>query len=249
MNNAFLTLQQVSYHYPDTAHVVSAIDWSVPSGAFHCLLGRSGCGKSTLLKLAAGLLAPTSGHITQAGSPVHGPSLATSFVFQSPTLLDWLSVIDNVLLPLSLRGRPNATDTATANALLIELGLHDMQHKQPQQLSGGEQSRVAIARALITQPSLLLMDEPFAALDALTREALQDSLLAVCHQHGITVLFVTHDISEAVYLSDHIAVMKNGRIDAEQDITLARPRAPSIRHSAAFNAACVRLRSAMENTP
>lgn len=249
MDKVFLTLQQVSYHYPDAEAVVNKVDWAIPSGGFHCLLGRSGCGKSTLLKLAAGLLLPTNGTVTQAGLPVCSPSSATSFVFQSPTLLDWLSVIDNVLLPLSLRGRPNTTDTARAHALLTELGLHDMQHRHPQQLSGGQQSRVAIARALITQPRLLLMDEPFAALDALTREALQDSLLAVCHQHGISVLFVTHDISEAVYLADHVAIMKNGHIDSEQEITLARPRALNLRHSAAFNAACVRLRHAMENTP
>lgn len=245
----FLTFQQVSYNYPDATHGVSDINWSIPPGAFHCLLGRSGCGKSTLLKLAAGLFLPTQGQITQSGLPVRGPNSATGFVFQAPTLLDWLSVIDNVLLPLRLRGRPSTADVARAHALLTELGLHDTLNRHPQQLSGGQQSRVAIARALVTQPRLLLMDEPFAALDALTRESLQDTLLQACHQHGISVLFVTHDISEAVYLADQVILMKNGYLDSAHAISLARPRAPDLRHSVAFNTACLKLRHAMETTP
>ncbi|HUG58771.1 MAG TPA: ABC transporter ATP-binding protein [Candidimonas sp.] len=248
MDDAFLNMRQVSYRYPDAPVAISQVDWLMPAGAFHCLLGRSGCGKSTLLKLAAGLLSPEAGHVLLEGKPVRGPGPATGFVFQTPTLLEWLSVVDNVLLPVSLQRSPNAADTAQARALLEELGLGTMQDRYPHQLSGGQQSRVAIARALLTRPRLLLMDEPFAALDALTREELQDILLAVCRQHGTSVLFVTHDIAEAVYLADRVAVMDKGRITFEESIALARPRPPGLRHSAQFNAICASLRHVMDNT-
>ena len=248
MDDAFLNMRQVSYRYPDAPVAISQVDWLMPAGAFHCLLGRSGCGKSTLLKLAAGLLSPEAGHVLLESKPVRGPGPATGFVFQTPTLLEWLSVVDNVLLPVSLQRSPNAADTAQARALLEELGLGTMQDRYPHQLSGGQQSRVAIARALLTRPRLLLMDEPFAALDALTREELQDILLAVCRQHGTSVLFVTHDIAEAVYLADRVAVMDKGRITFEESIALARPRPPGLRHSVQFNAICASLRHVMDNT-
>jgi len=245
MDDPFLSMRQVSFGYPDAPLAVSQVDWLMPPGAFHCLLGRSGCGKSTLLKLAAGLLLPDAGVVLLEGEPVRGPGPATGFVFQAPTLLEWLSVIDNVLLPVSLKRLPEPSDFAHARALLDELGLGSMQGRYPSQLSGGQQSRVAIARALLTRPRLLLMDEPFAALDALTREELQATLLAVCSQHGTSVLFVTHDIAEAVYLADHVAVMDGGRIIFEQAIVLPRPRSPGLRHSAQFNAVCARLRQIM----
>lgn len=248
MDDVFLNMHQVSYRYPDAPVAISQVDWLMPAGAFHCLLGRSGCGKSTLLKLAAGLLSPEAGHVLLEGKPVRGPGPATGFVFQTPTLLEWLSVLDNVLLPVSLQRSPNAADTAQARALLEELGLGTMQDRHPHQLSGGQQSRVAIARALLTRPRLLLMDEPFAALDALTREELQDILLAVCRQHGTSVLFVTHDIAEAVYLADRVAVMNKGRITFEESIALARPRSPGLRHSVQFNAICASLRHVMDDT-
>lgn len=248
MNDGFLIMQGVSLAYPDTPGVINEVDWQLPAGAFHCLLGRSGCGKSTLLKLAAGLLLPDTGKVWLGGEPVRAPGPLTGFVFQAPTLLEWLNIIDNVLLPISLQRRPHAADTARAQALLDELGLGALHKRYPRQLSGGQQSRVAIARALIRQPRLLLMDEPFAALDALTREALQVNLLAVCRQHGTSVLFVTHDIAEAVYLGDHVAVMDAGRIVFEQAIALARPRSSEVRHSAPFNAICARLRHVMDTT-
>ncbi len=248
MDDVFLSMRQVSYRYPDAPVAVSDVDWLMPAGAFHCLLGRSGCGKSTLLKLASGLLLPEAGSVSLEGQPVCGPSPATGFVFQAPTLLEWLSVLQNVLLPVSLQRSPDAADTAHAQALLDELGLETMHDRYPRQLSGGQQSRVAIARALLTQPRLLLMDEPFAALDALTREELQDILLAVCRQHGTSVLFVTHDIAEAVYLADRVAVMNRGRIACEKSIALARPRSPGLRHSTQFNAICASLRQVMDTT-
>ncbi|SHG71062.1 ABC transporter ATP-binding protein [Pollutimonas bauzanensis] len=246
MDDVFLSMRQVNYRYPGAAVGVDEVDWSMPAGAFHCLLGRSGCGKSTLLKLAAGLLLPESGAIMIEGQPVRGPGLATGFVFQTPTLLEWLSVIDNVLLPVSLQRRPGTADTARARVLLEQLGLHALHGRYPRQLSGGQQSRVAIARALLTQPRLLLMDEPFAALDALTREELQDTLLAACRLRGTSVLFVTHDITEAVYLGDRVAVMDHGRIRCDEPVELACPRSPGLRHSPQFNAVCAKLRRAME---
>lgn len=244
-DNVFLNMREVSFGYPGHPAVVSGVDWQIPAGEFHCLLGRSGCGKSTLLKLAAGLLLPVSGEVLLGGTSVRGPGRLTGFVFQSPTLLEWLNVLDNVLLPLSLQHSPAAVDRAYARNLLDELGLDGLHHRYPTQLSGGQQSRVAIARALVTRPPLLLMDEPFAALDALTREDLQDTLLQVCREHGTSVLFVTHDISEAVYLADDVAVMDGGRIVWKQAVELARPRPAGVRHSVEFNAHCANLRQVM----
>ena len=248
MHDFFLDMRNVHFGYSHGAPVVDGVSWAMTAGAFHCLLGRSGCGKSTLLKLAAGLLLPDQGAVLLEGKSLRRPGPVTGFVFQSPTLLEWLTVLDNVLLPISLRGTPAPADTARARALLDELGLADMDHRYPAQLSGGQQSRVAIARALITQPRLLLMDEPFAALDALTREALQDALLDVCRVHGTSVLFVTHDIAEAVYLADRVAVMDRGRIVHAQDIGLPRPRPAKLRHDAAFNGYCSALRQVMDAT-
>lgn len=246
MDRLLLRMRQVSYRYPGSRAAVADVDWSLPQGAFHCLLGRSGCGKSTLLKLAAGLLLPQSGAITLDGEPVSEPDTRTGFVFQTPTLLEWASVIDNVLLPFSLRRRPGADDVAHAEEVLDHVGLLPLRHRHPNQLSGGQQSRVAIARALLARPRLLLMDEPFAALDALTREELQDSLLALCSQYDSAVLFVTHDIAEAAYLADRVAVMDRGRIVADIPIELERPRRPALRHGMAFTEVCAHLRRGME---
>lgn len=246
-DQALLHLRQVSYRHPGSAtSAIQKIDWVLPRGAFHCLLGRSGCGKSTLLKLAAGLLLPKSGSIMNNGKAILGPGMNTGFVFQAPTLLEWASVIDNVLLPVSLHRHPDAADLEYARDLLQEVGLLALQHRHPSQLSGGQQSRVAIVRALLGKPGLLLMDEPFAALDALTREDLQDVLLKLCRQHGMSVLFVTHDIAEAAYLADHVAIMDHGRIVSHFPVRLERPRRPALRQSAAFNEVCASLRLCLE---
>ena len=244
--DAFLHMRQVRYAYPGAGVVIDDVDWSLPEGAIHCLLGRSGCGKSTLLKLAAGLLLPDSGEVVVGGMPVREPGLATGFVFQAPTLLAWLSVLDNVLLPVSLKRRATAADITHATELLEQVGLQDFHRRYPDQLSGGQQSRVAIARALLPAPRLLLMDEPFAALDALTREELQDTLLAVCRRQGTSVLFVTHDIAESVYLGDRVAVIEHGQVRCTVDVPLPRPRLPGQRHGTDFNAVCARLRQVME---
>ena len=242
---SFLALRQVGFTFPGWPAVVSEVDWDVEEGEFHCLVGRSGCGKTTLLKLAAGLLHPDEGHIRLRGAELLAPGPALGFVFQSPTLLEWHRVLDNVLLPVSLQHRPTAAEIEKAQQLLAQLGLSAHVRHYPRQLSGGQQSRVALARALILEPSLLLLDEPFAALDAITREELQDDLLQMCRTRRTTVLFVTHDIAEAVYLADRVAVMEGGRIAADIRVELARPRTAATRTSAEFMQHCARVRAAM----
>ncbi len=237
----FLHIEGAVYTYPGRAPIVNGIDWRLQAGGFHCLVGRSGCGKTTLLKLAAGLLAPQTGRVLQADGRPATPGAHLGYVFQAPTLLDWQHVIDNVLLPVSLQRRPLPADIDRAQSLLAMLGLSDHAQHYPRQLSGGQQSRVALARALILEPALLLLDEPFAALDAITRGELQDDLLRMCRLRNTTVLFVTHDISEAVYLGDRVAVMHQGRMIADLPVDLPAPRTQAMRHGAAFNATCARV--------
>lgn len=241
-----LDMQQVSYTYPGWPPVVRQVDWTMLAGEFHCLVGRSGCGKTTLLKLAAGLLQPQRGQVMVQGEPALQPGSGTGFVFQSPTLLAWLSVLDNVMLPIALHRRAQVHERARALHLLEQMGLSSHAQHYPSQLSGGQQSRVAIARALVTQPPILLMDEPFAALDAITREELQDVLLTLCSEQATSVFFVTHDVSEAVYLADRVAVMTAGRLHGDLHVSLPRPRRQALRYSAEFNAICVALRAAMD---
>ncbi len=235
----FLHLDAVSFAYPGFAPQVRSLTLSLPVGTVHCLVGRSGCGKTTLLKLAAGLLQPTAGRVLLRGHRPCDPR-EVGFVFQSPTLLDWLSVRDNVLLPVSLQRRPQPADVRAADALLEQLGLATHATRYPRQLSGGQQSRVALARALLLQPPLLLLDEPFAALDAITREEVQRDLLRLCRGRGASVLFVTHDIAEAVFLGDRVSVMADGALvrsfELGRDHGLGTP---------AFVAACTQVREAL----
>ena len=234
-----LSLRDVRFAFPGWPATVDGANLEVERGAFHCLVGRSGCGKATLLKLAAGLLVPQSGEVA-----FDGRAQDIGFVFQSPNLLEWLRVIDNVLLPVTLHHRPSMQEQQRAQQLLARLGLAAHAGKYPRQLSGGQQSRVALARALILQPSLLLLDEPFAALDAITREELQRDLLAASRDAGTTVLFVTHDIAEAVYLGDRVDVVEDGRI--AQEIAIALPdRAPAVRYTAGFAQQCAAVRAAL----
>lgn len=250
----FVAIDRATYVYENlTARnhepIVDGIDWTIAQGEFHCLVGRSGCGKTTLLKLAAGLLRPTAGTVHIQGAEVRAPSPQVGFVFQAPTLLEWRSVLDNVLLPIALARRPRPQDRQKALELLGRVGLSAYADRHPQKLSGGQQSRVAIARALITEPAVLLLDEPFAALDAITREELQDDLLRLCALHRTTVLFVTHDIAEAIYLADRVAVMEKGRFRHALTVDLDRPRGRDLRYSQPFNALCRELRRAMDAPP
>lgn len=242
----FLAIDNVSFTYPGWPPVVNSVDWDIAEGEFHCLVGRSGCGKTTLLKLAAGLLHPDTGSIQLQGRQLLAPGPQLGFVFQSPTLLEWHRVIDNVLLPVSLQHTPAREEIARAEQLLALLGLSAHARQYPRQLSGGQQSRVALARALILDPALLLLDEPFAALDAITRGELQDDLLQMCSLRRSTVMFVTHDIAEAVYLGDRVAVMDGGRIVRDIRIDVPKPRVPDVRYGADFNRHCARVREAMD---
>ena len=236
----FVEFRDVAFRYPGHAPVVKDIDLALAPGEVHCLVGRSGCGKTTLLKLAAGLLTPSAGQVLLQGRrPAGGAQVG--FVFQAPTLLDWLKVRDNVLLPISLQRRPASQDIAAADALLAQLGLASFVDRYPRQLSGGQQSRVALARALLLQPPLLLLDEPFAALDAITREEVQRDLLRLVRERGTSVLFVTHDIAEAVFLGDRVSVIARGHIVR----TVAVGDEAGRRDSPAFGAACAQLREAL----
>ena len=245
---AFLDIEQVGFTYPGRPPVVHGVDWQVPAGQIHCLLGRSGCGKTTLLKLAAGLLRPQSGRILLRGAELAQPGPQLGFMFQAPTLLEWHTALANVLLPVSLQRRPTPQDEGRALALLGQLGLASHAQHHPRHLSGGQQSRVALARALVLDPPLLLLDEPFAALDAITRAELQDDLLRTCRERGTTVLFVTHDINEAVYLGDRIALMHGGRIVQDWTIGLPAPRTQDMGHGTAFNGYCSEVRAAMDRS-
>jgi len=216
----FLALNEVSFAYPGEAPIFEHLTLSLAPGDFHCLVGRSGGGKTTLLKCAAGLLHPTSGSVQIDAKSLNGPSRHVGFVFQTPSLLEWRTVLDNVLLPIALHRRVTRLDRDRAAALLAQMGIADHADRHPQYLSGGQQSRVALARALVTDPPALCMDEPFAALDAITREELQNDLRKLTRSKGTTVLFVTHDIAEAVSLASHVSVMDAGRITRSLQVDL-----------------------------
>ena len=242
---SFLSLSRVGFSFPGWPHALHDIDLHIEQGEMHCLVGRSGSGKTTLLKIAAGLLSPATGTIALRGRAPAAQRADIGFMFQSPTLLEWRRVIDNVLLPVSLQRPPSAEDRRKARQLLAQLGLAEHSERYPRQLSGGQQSRVALARAMVLEPVLLLLDEPFAALDAITREELQQDLLATCSERGTTALFVTHDIGEAVFLGDRVTLLREGAITRQLVVPLARPRSPGQRDTPAFAAMKRALREAM----
>jgi NitT/TauT family transport system ATP-binding protein len=202
------------------------VSLEVYSREFVSIVGRSGCGKSTLVNIIGGLLPPSGGAVEVQGRPVTGPPEAIGMVFQSPVLLPWRTVLDNVLLPVEILGLPREPALRAARDLLALAGLQDFAGAFPHALSGGMQQRVAICRALVFDPEILIMDEPFGALDAMTREEMGSELLRLWHERRKTVLFVTHSISEAVFLSDRVIVMtpRPGRIGEALAIDLPRPR-------------------------
>jgi NitT/TauT family transport system ATP-binding protein len=208
-------------------------------GEFVSLLGPSGCGKTTLLRIVAGLIPQTSGTVTVAGREVCGPYRDYGFVFQAPSLMPWRSVLDNVLYPMEILGRSDGQAKRRARELLALVGLEAFEKSRPHELSGGMQQRAALCRALIHAPRLLLMDEPFGALDELTRLEMNDLLLTVRQQTGASVLFVTHSISEAVYLADKVLVFSRrpARVSVEIPVTLPQPRNHQVRFTHAFTKA------------
>lgn len=227
---------------------LEGIGLEVRRGEFVSLVGPSGCGKSTLLKLIAGLYRTTRGDVAVAGQPVSGPSRDIGVVFQSPVLLPWRTVLRNVLLPVEVRRQDSASFEHRALSLLATMGLEEFHDRYPSELSGGMQQRVAIARALIQDPAILLMDEPFAALDAMTRESLNLELLRIWQSTGKTVVFVTHSILEAVFLSGRVVVMSSrpGRILATVEVKLPTPRTLDIIGSPAFGRLTSYIRAVLE---
>ncbi|WP_149537948.1 ABC transporter ATP-binding protein [Siccirubricoccus phaeus] len=217
---------------------------TVAPGEFVAIVGASGCGKSTLLRLVAGLLPATAGHVVLDGRPVTEPRADTAMVFQAATLLPWADVLRNVTFPLRLMRRAGRETEARARALLATAGLAGFEHRRPRELSGGMQQRVAICRALLQEPRVLLMDEPFGALDALTREEMSLELLRIWQGREMAVLFVTHSIPEAVLLADRVVVMspRPGRVAEIIPVKLPRPRSFDQEGSAEFQAAAQRIR-------
>ncbi|WEO77832.1 ABC transporter ATP-binding protein [Cryobacterium sp. SO2] len=228
-----------------TIHALTESNLQIPSGQFVSVLGPSGCGKSTLLRIIAGLATPTAGAVHIGTEHVTGPSRQVGIAFQTPSLLQWYTVAENIGLPAKLDKRNNkAAVEARVEELLDMVKLSGLGGKYPRELSGGMRQRVAIARCLVSDPAVILMDEPFGALDAITREHMHDELLSIWQASGATVFFITHDISEAVYLSDRVIVMspRPGRIVADLTVDLPRPRGEATRQMPEFARLAAELR-------
>ncbi len=240
--SALLTLSSVSKTFASGVSALSGIDLRVNAGEFVAILGASGCGKSTLLRLIADLSEPTSGTVQWAGA-AHGAAGRLGFVFQDATLMPWASAADNVYLPLRLAGLGRAEAAPRIAEALAAVELGDFAEAFPRELSGGMRMRVSIARALVTQPDVLLLDEPFAALDEPTRFKLNEDLLRLWRTRNLTVIFVTHSVFESVFLSQRVIVMSRrpGRVHADLPIDLPYPRDATLRMSAGFGAACHRV--------
>ena len=226
---SFIELREITKTYPtlqqETLLALQNISFEVGRGEFVSVVGASGCGKTTLLKIVAGLL-PHEGEVLVGGEPVTGPRQDIGFVFQQPVLLPWRTVLENTLLPIEVMGLDRSRYERQARAILQKVGLSEFVDKYPFELSGGMQQRVAITRALVYEPDVLLMDEPFGALDAMTRESLNLELLRIWSEHHKTVLFVTHSISEAIFLSDRVVALtpRPGKIADTVSVKLPRPR-------------------------
>lgn len=257
MNDTIITFDRVSKIYPSGGGPVTAlsdVSLHITAGEFIALIGPSGCGKSTLMRLIGDLEQPSSGALAVCGKSAAQARRDRDYgiVFQSPVLYDWRTISKNVELPLEIMGHATAERTARARDLLKLVGLQDFGDAYPHQLSGGMQQRAAIARALSFAPKVLLMDEPFGALDEITRERLQIELLNIwsTSEPRSTVIFVTHSIPEAVFLADRVVVMspRPGRIDQIIPIDLPRPRTFATREAAAFFALATQVRAALRHT-
>jgi NitT/TauT family transport system ATP-binding protein len=240
-------LRDVTKTYDNGVLALGPLDLAVAKGEFVSLLGPSGCGKSTALRIMAGLAAPSSGRVEVAHHDGALPGQSIGFVFQEPTLMPWTSVRENVRLPLKLARVPAAESEPRVMEALSRVGLAEFAGSFPRELSGGMKMRVSLARALVTDPDILLMDEPFAALDEITRFRLNNDLLALWRNLNKTVVFVTHSVFESVYLSERVIVMtqRPGRISAEIAIEASEPRNESFRTSAAYGDYCRNVSAAL----
>ena len=241
MAQAILSIRSVARTFPSTQGgaptlALQATDLDLAENDFLTILGPSGCGKSTLLRIVAGLDHPTTGEVLLDGKRIVGPGADRGMVFQSYTLFPWLDVLDNVCFGLRERGIAREKQLAIAHGFIAKVGLTGFEHHFPKQLSGGMQQRTALARALANDPRMLLMDEPFGALDHQTRELMQELLLGIWEGERKTVLFVTHDIDEAVFMGSRVAVMsaRPGRIKVDRAVPLPHPRHYSMKTTPAF---------------
>jgi NitT/TauT family transport system ATP-binding protein len=234
--------------FPGGVAAVDGVDLTIAKGSFTAFLGPSGCGKSTLLRMIAGLDEPTSGTLSVGGERAGERRVPIAFVFQDAHLLPWRSVLDNAALPLELAGVPRSERHGAARALLEEVGLADAAARFPAELSGGMRMRVSLARALVTRPRLLLLDEPFAALDELTRNRLDDRLRELWRERGTTVIFVTHSVTEAAYLAERAIVFSRrpARVVADHALELPAQRTGALRGEATFAREVRKLHEALE---
>jgi NitT/TauT family transport system ATP-binding protein len=254
MNNSLvqpaLVIQHVSTVFTDQNGGLQALEdisFSVAPQEFVCVLGPSGCGKTTLLRALAGLLHPTSGEISYQGRRVDGPQAGVGVVFQRANLMPWRNVLDNILLPLEVQRLPLPAAREKASQMAQLVGLHGFESSLPRQLSGGMAQRVALARALVQNPDLLLLDEPFGSLDALTRERMGTELLDIWQRQRKTVVMVTHSISEALLLADRVLVLtpRPGRLCLDLPVDLLRPRSQETRYLPEFSALARQVRAAI----
>lgn len=251
MREPFLTVEGLTVVYDQSNEQLPVLDnvsFRVQETEFLCLVGPSGCGKTTLLKLIAGLQQPTAGRIRLTGEAVHRPSRQVGFVFQEPTLMEWRTVRENVMLPLELDGSGREKAHRKAQTMLDLVGLTGFEDAYPARLSGGMAQRVALARALVHDPQLLLLDEPFGALDALTRERMGRELLRIWRARRKTVVLVTHSVPEAVFLADRVLVLgpRPATIVAEVPVDLPRPRTQTVREAPACSLMAQRVREALD---
>ena len=250
----YVAVDEVGKIYRDgsaaAVEAVSRVSFSVPRGQFVAILGPSGCGKSTLLMMVGGLEPVTYGTIAIDGSAMVGPRPSIGVMFQDSTLLPWKTVVDNVLFPIRVLKRPLQAYRGKAEQLIERVGLGGFERKKPHELSGGMRQRVAICRTLVYDPELLLMDEPFSALDAITRDEMNELLIDLWQQYTKTALFVTHSIREAVFLADRVLVMTRRPATIVEDLTIPfpRPRPAGIGETVEFNEICGHLRGRIEQT-
>jgi NitT/TauT family transport system ATP-binding protein len=237
----------VAKRFANGTAALVGLDVSVNAGEFLSLVGPSGCGKSTALRLIAGLTPPSDGRVRWDGRDQPPPAGEIGFVFQEATLMPWAPALANVTLPLKLARLPRRESQDRARDALALVGLAGFERAYPRELSGGMRMRVSIARALVMRPRLLLMDEPFAALDEITRLKLNDDLLALWAERGLTIVFVTHSVYESAYLSSRVAIMaaRPGRIVEDRPLPAAYPRDAGFRHSAEYGTACTEISAAL----